>query len=98
MPNAARGRPRSAGSPTAIHTQHSRVTQSACVSHAVKEFQDLNRAFAAQADSITVLCGLNGAVLLSESGHESGKFIDALPVVEKVVHHLVERALCHLLS
>jgi hypothetical protein len=66
------------------------------VAYAVEELQDLNGAFAAEADGIPVLSGFDGTVVLGQRGHHCCELIYALTVVEKIVHHLVKRALRYL--
>ena len=87
----------SGAAPAAVRTQNARVAHAARVPDAVEKLEDLDGSLTAQANSIAVLSGFDGAVVLGERGHHSCKLVYALTVVEQVVHDLVERPLRHLL-
>jgi hypothetical protein len=55
----------------------------------VEKFEDLDRALATEANGVTILRRLNRTVLPCDGGNHSREFVNALAIVEEVVHHLI---------
>src|SRR6266702_2218693 len=65
---------------------------------AIEELEDLDCTLAAEANGVTILRRLNRAVLAREGGRHGREFVDALAIVEQVMHHLVHASLRDLLA
>jgi hypothetical protein len=65
---------------------------------AIEELKDLDGALATEANGVTILRRLNRTVLPRECRSHGCEFVDALAIVEQVVHHLVHASLRDLLA
>jgi len=65
---------------------------------AVEKLEDLDRTLATEANGVAILRSLNRTVLPRQGGNHSREFVDALAIVEEVVHHLIHDSLCDLLA
>ena len=59
----------SARMPTAVGAEDADIAESTGVADAVEELQDLDGAFAAEADDVAILSGFDGTVVLGQRGH-----------------------------
>ncbi|HEY0686635.1 MAG TPA: hypothetical protein VGD45_30120 [Steroidobacter sp.] len=66
------------------------------VTDAIEEFQDLDRALAAEPDGIAIARSVDAAVFLREHGDNAGQRVDAIAVVEQIMHDLTHSALSRL--
>src|ERR1700704_2724210 len=68
------------------------------MSGAVKKLQDLDRALAADADRIAILRSLNRTVIFCERGDQRRELVNAVAIVEKIMHDLVQGTLGYLFA
>jgi hypothetical protein len=59
------------------------------MSDTVEKFEDLDCTLATEANGVAILRCLNRTVLPRECGSDSRQFVNALAIVEEVVHHLI---------
>jgi hypothetical protein len=59
----------------------------------VEKFEDLDRALPPQANGVTILRGLDRTVLSRERGNHGRELVDAVSIVEEVVHDLIDGSL-----
>src|SRR5690349_20718683 len=84
--------------PAAVLAQNVLVLNASCVADAIEEFQNLNGPFTAEPDRVSVARGIHAASFVSQRGDHAGERVDAIAVVEQVMHDLTDGSASDLLA
>ncbi len=84
--------------PAAVGTQQPSLEGTASIANAIEELQNLDAAFSSQSNGIAKPGGFHQAMLFIQRAQLPSQGANAVSMVEKIAHHLVDLALHHALA